>query len=600
MRRKLRVFLRQLFLVIELLLPLVIMSCHQHSESKTGESIQKKTLVRFMDSIQKNYYKIPVQRLNVINQAVFLSKTIHDTNTLAKAFYYKASCFIDLEVSDSVPYYCNKATILAIQQNNKILIARIKNVMANYYLDKDDYYNAMVSLKGALIIFEELGRDHDIGIIYNGLGLVNFNLKDYDKAIEYYLKAIKIFNLDDSKREKAVIYQNMAGCYVEKNNFQKADQFYREALKTFQEINDSMQIVGTFINMSNANRKNRNNRQAELYLEKAGILSHLMNNQRLTATILYNRGTLFFDAGNLDNAEKYVTEGLAIFKKIIHKEGIVSALGSMSEICRQKGEYEKALDYYKEYVNSGNDILNGNTLKQIADLQWKYDVKKKDLENKILENKYLVKKKQNFLLVVSFGILIFCAVLIGLLIHLTYKNLRKSISFKEMENNHLNEKIKTDQQINHLEHMRLTAEIEAKNKELTTTSLQLISKNEILTNISELIEQSHHTQTLGQEPYILLKQLLKENLNQDKQWAVFKQLFEKVHQNFFKNIKSLYPTLTENEIRVCAYLKINLRNKEIAKILNVLPESIKTTRYHIRKKLNLDKDIKLEDFIRSL
>jgi len=573
---------------------------HHDKQDNQATVIQKNTLSGLLDSIKNNHYKIPVQRMIYINKAIVLAKTLSDTNAQAKLYYDMASCLIDLEKPDSVLHYCEKARIIAIQLKNMILIAKIKNLMANFYLKKDDYYMAMVALKDALMIFEENGDKHDIGVVYNGLGLVYINLKEYDDAISYYTKANEIFDALGEEREQAVINLNIAGCYVEKTNMAKANYYYQEALKTFRKIQDSVQIVATYINMSNACRKNKDIKQASSFLTQALVLSEIMNNQRLYGSAMFNRGALFFDEGDIKNAKEYVDKGLAIFRKIGLRGGEMSALETLSDIYAKTGDYKRSMEYYKEFITTQNSILNGNTRKQIADLQWKYNIQKKDLETKILEEKYKVKQKQTLFLIISFGLFVVFVILIGLLIRLAYKNLKKSVRLKEMENLHLNEKLITDQKINHLENLRLMAELEAKYKELTTTSLQLISKNEILVNISVLNEEYYRKDTIGQEPYNLLKQLLKESLNQDKDWAYFKEMFEKVHQNFFKDIKKRCPDLTENELRICAYLKINLRNKEIAKMLNILPESVKTTRYHIRKKLMIDKDITLEDFIRSI
>ena len=588
--------------ILTILILCVLWFSIKHSSTRydPATAIQKNTLNGLMDSIKSNYYKIPVQRMTYINKAIVLADELSDTSALSKLYYFKGSCCIDLEMYDSVIPYCEKARILAIQLDNKILIAKIKNLMANLYLDKDDYYMAMVALKDALVIFEEKGDKHDIGVVYNGLGLVYMNLKDYDIAIDYYLKANEIFDVPGAEREQAVINLNIAGCYVEKNNKTKANAYFQEALKTFRKVQDSAQIVATYINMSNACRKNKDSKQASSFLSQAMVLSQMMNNQRLYGTALYNRGELLFDEGDFANAKNHVEKGLVIFRKIGLREGEMSALETLSEIYGKQGDYKRSMDYYKQFITVQNTLLNGNTRKQIADLQWKYNIQKKDLETKILEEKYKVKQRQTLFLTISFGLFVIFVLLIGLVIRLGYKNLKKSVRLKEMENLHLNEKLLTDQKINHLEHLRMKAELDARNKELTTTSLQLISKNEILVNISALNEQYFRKDTISREPYNILKQLLKENLNQDKDWVYFKELFERVHQNFFRNVKKLCPDLTENELRICAYLKINLRNKEIAKILNILPESVKTTRYHIRKKLNIDKEISLEDFIRNI
>jgi len=185
-------------------------------------------------------------------------------------------------------------------------------------------------------------------------------------------------------------------------------------------------------------------------------------------------------------------------------------------------------------------------------------------------------------------------------IRLANKNLKKSDKLKELQIIHLQEKMAADEKINELEKLRLKAEIEAKDKELTTSSLQLITKNEILTHISDIAENYYKNKAVNEECYIKLKSVLKENLDQERNWEHFKRLFEEVHKDFFKKLKITCPEISENEMRLCAYLKINLQNKEIAKILNVTPDSLKTLRCRIRKKLYLEKETILEEYIRSV
>ncbi|MCK9205117.1 MAG: tetratricopeptide repeat protein [Bacteroidales bacterium] len=586
-------------LILAATILLVTLNHHDRRDDQVT-SMQKKRLKGLMDSINLNYYKVPVKRLDYISKTIAIAIALNDSNALAKSYYYKASCYLDLEKPDSVLPYCEKAQVLAGLLKNQILIAKTTNVIANLYLDKDDYYRAMVALKSALKIFEEKGDKHDIGVVYNGLGLVYSNLKEYDKSITYYIKADEIFRALGKEREQAVIKLNIAGCYVEKNNVAKANYYYKQSLQTFGKIQDSVQIVATYINMSNGCRKNGNLQEAAGFLDRAIYLSTRMNNQRLMGSSYYNRGALYFDAGDLVRAKEFVERGLAFFKKIGLREGEMLALKSLSEIQEKTGNYKLSLGYYKGFTDIQNEILNGDTRKQIADLQWKYDLQKNEYETRLLLEKYTVKQKQTLFLSLSLGLFFILAILIGILIRLAYKNLKKSVRLTELENIHLNEKMSADQRINHLENLRLTSEIDAMNRELTATSLQLISKNEILADIYERNEQYFKKETMGREPYNDLKHILKENLNQDKDWVHFKELFVKVHRNFFNDIKNRCPELTENELRMCAYLRINLRNKEIAKMLNILPESVKTIRYHIRKKLKIDKDISLEDFIRGI
>ena len=68
-----------------------------------------------------------------------------------------------------------------------------------------------------------------------------------------------------------------------------------------------------------------------------------------------------------------------------------------------------------------------------------------------------------------------------------------------------------------------------------------------------------------------MAEFLKSNLSTANDWASFEQYFEKVHKDFFKNLKSDYPTISTNELNMCALLKLNIRNKDIAQIMGISP-----------------------------
>jgi hypothetical protein len=168
-----------------------------------------------------------------------------------------------------------------------------------------------------------------------------------------------------------------------------------------------------------------------------------------------------------------------------------------------------------------------------------------------------------------------------------------------MENIHLQEKIQMTDKIKELERIKYQVELEAKNKELVGFSLQLTTKNDLLNEISKISDKYYNSNTLDRNYYHDLTKIIDENLNVDKEWGQFKVLFEKVHQGFFNNLKQDHPDLTEHELRFCAYIKINLRPKEICRILNISTNTVKSFRYRLKKKLALDPSENIEDFLRK-
>ena len=96
--------------------------------------------------------------------------------------------------------------------------------------------------------------------------------------------------------------------------------------------------------------------------------------------------------------------------------------------------------------------------------------------------------------------------------------------------------------------------------------------------------------------------IIKENLQKEKpnKWEIFYSQFQKLHPDFFTSLKNINNTLSSNEMRHCAFIKMNLTTKEISEFLGVTERTVQTTRYRIKKKLNLGYEKNLFDFIKKI
>jgi len=137
--------------------------------------------------------------------------------------------------------------------------------------------------------------------------------------------------------------------------------------------------------------------------------------------------------------------------------------------------------------------------------------------------------------------------------------------------------------------------IDQKSRELLSNTLQLANKNELMLDIKHLLADKD---TIPQTRQIL--KLIQNNTNLDSQWNKFKLHFEEVHPDFFQKLKINFPQLGDNDLRICAYIKMGLGNKEILTLLGISPKGIEMARYRLKKKLNLSKDNSLNDFILKL
>ena len=158
---------------------------------------------------------------------------------------------------------------------------------------------------------------------------------------------------------------------------------------------------------------------------------------------------------------------------------------------------------------------------------------------------------------------------------------------------------KREQQIIALEKEKLESELTVKSKELAESTMTIIKKNEILVSIKE--EVINQKNILGsQYPnkyYDKLIKLLDENLSSEDDWAIFQTNFDRIHENFFRNLHIKYPELTSNDLRFCAYLRLNLSSKDIAHLMNISLKGVEVGRYRIRKKIGLESSKSLTEFM---
>ena len=159
----------------------------------------------------------------------------------------------------------------------------------------------------------------------------------------------------------------------------------------------------------------------------------------------------------------------------------------------------------------------------------------------------------------------------------------KEIEFKELE---------AQQQIMKFRNQNLQLDIESKSRELGLSTMNLIKKNELLGDIRN---QLVNIESVKEVKGVVKK--INQQLNATADWKLFEEAFNNADKDFLKNIKTKHPELTSNDLRLCAYLRLNLSSKEIAPLLNISHKSVEVKRYRLRKKMDLDHNVNLTDYI---
>lgn len=158
---------------------------------------------------------------------------------------------------------------------------------------------------------------------------------------------------------------------------------------------------------------------------------------------------------------------------------------------------------------------------------------------------------------------------------------------------------RSEEEIIQLKNAQLQTEIEFKNQELTSSAMNLIQKNKLLTTIKNSLKTLNAT-PLDSETSTELNRLVRsidKDLEGNEHWSAFADSFDQVHGKFITRLKESFPELTPQEVKFSAYIRMNLNTKEIANLLGISVRGVEIGRYRVRKKLGLSRQDNLTNFL---
>ncbi|RYF22097.1 MAG: transcriptional regulator, partial [Flavobacteriales bacterium] len=150
---------------------------------------------------------------------------------------------------------------------------------------------------------------------------------------------------------------------------------------------------------------------------------------------------------------------------------------------------------------------------------------------------------------------------------------------EKLRQKHQDELERNEQKITKLQKKQLEADVEFKNKELATATMHLVQRGKLLSKIGDellpLVQQTTNTDTANDLKKVI--RLLNDAKKLDNDWNQFAIHFDHVHANFLSNLKEKFPNLSSSDLKLCAYLKLNLSSKEMAQLLNITPRAVEVS-----------------------
>ena len=359
-----------------------------------------------------------------------------------------------------------------------------------------------------------------------------------------------------------------------------------KAIEIGKQLNDSVLISTGLNKLGKLQLEIKNYDKAKSIYAESILISESIHSDFSKQTALLDLGELYLETNQLNLAEKYTLEGLGLNKKIEVTIGINRAYENLYKIYKKSNKFEKALKYHEKFMTLNDSIYGVNKVNKISELHSIYETEKKEAEIALQQEeiKTLNQEAEISNLTKSLyagGMFTFITVS-GLLFFGFKQRMKKNRIAREKQ-----EEI-------------YKQEIAFKKKELTSQTLHLVQKNTFIQELKENLERIKQSPELFKIEFRRLVMLLKKQSAEDKDWEVFKSYFSEVHNNFDNKIKSIASDISEKEIRLASFLRMNLSTKEIASMLNVLPESVLKSKYRLKKKLQLDKDTDLNTFLNTL
>ncbi len=483
--------------------------------------------------------------------------------------------------------YGNQALEIA-----KVLPYAMGTAYANRVIGVAHWARGNVDLSFRFLIAARRGYQ----VLGDSLGLANSSLnlgmayadqQNYDLANRNYEDALAIFRRKGADSRIATTYTKIADLLTMQEKYPTAFDYLNQALVIHRRTGFLYGVAEVNLKLGQLVAAQAAWDDAISYFLIAAEAGKQRNDQVGLAANYFGIGNAYLEKGELNLAENYLLRARDIAENFGLQRVRRDVYQVFKKLETRRGNCPRALTYADAYVNVRDSMFNREKSNLIANMEARraYEAKEeelklaqKNLDLLVQENK--VSTLTKWLLVL--GLLTAIAIALALLAR------KNSIIASKGD-----DLAKANKRSDNLE----TA-LKEKERELTSYTLNFVQKNEGITELKQLTEAlGKRLDTEHRAELRSITRKLDGLLRVDEDWADFRRHFESVHPTLIPQLGEDYPGLTSNEFRLIALIRLNLSTKETGAVLGISPSSVKTARYRLRKKLNLDTQDNLFDFL---
>lgn len=532
------------------------------------------------------------------------SNAVSSKNRLAMQDYEYGLQLFEHEQTDSALYYFDKALTLFDETKNGYYVAKTKNVIGLIYKQLAIYDKALENFYASRKYFERtndtvllIGSEINIGQFYNETGKYTAAKQLFKQVIKTLNSAIKI-TVSKRKELLAAAYNNYGISLQNSGDREHALVVYEQSLELKKQLRDFIGVSKTLNNIGSLYMETEENTKAKGYFFESLQIKRNIHSKAGIANSYLNIGEYYMHIKDYVKGEIYFDSCLRELEQLNIPSLQASAYYNLSIAQRKQGKDAQAFESLMQFGQLNQQLNTLASEKRIAVLRVLFDLEKKEQQLLISKSKISsLETEMNYKSIKLYSLIITAICLIFIVFYL-FRNARlKDFNHKQQEKALLDK-----QHIKELENSRLRDELQLKNAELVSLTMQSLRKIETITRFEEELESAFN---LGSKESLSaveakMQSFMKKMNASENDWDKFRFKLETTYPDFFNRLHQLNPDLTSTDIRHCAYMKIGLNTKEIGSLLNINPDSVQKSRVRLKKKLGLATETDMKTYIIQL
>jgi DNA-binding CsgD family transcriptional regulator len=413
--------------------------------------------------------------------------------------------------------------------------------------------------------------------------------KKYDEAMELSQEVVdELKGKNDTSGTLGLAYNSLGSLHELKNEKVEAARYYNLALTEFEKGTNIAYLPTSYCKLGEIAKENNDKEVSLSYFRRALSLAETTENKQaqVTALIALGKWCMAFETDMLQ-AEIHFNKARIIAVPLSDKTFEIKAIEALIELKKKQGDFKEVSRLQSDVIMIKDKFYSFEREQIVKSLEVQFEVSEKNRKLELISAEKEVTKLTNYLLITLLGVLLAVFTILFFFFKRINKRDKQLLKAKE-------ELVNLMEEQKQLKEQQFQNDLEYKESQLSAITIQMLEKNELLDEIKTILSTKEPTSEKD------LKKLLSKYTIQDNNWKDFDNYFESVNKNFYTRLKQKYPEISSNDLKICALIKLNLSIKEMASILNISPDSVKTARHRLRKKLQLSTEENLTDFILSV